>query len=318
MTPRRQDDDPRFTPILLRRHLIANGYTDRSIKALVKQGTWVKLRHGAYASSKAWAALDDGGRHELITRAVVTQARTPSVPSHSSAVTLHGGPTYGLDLTSVDITRTDGKAGRAEAGVRQHCGKILDGDIQRLHDLDVMSPTRVALEVTTQADIPASLCVMNDFLHRRLTTQDNLVARYELGIDTWSKTLTTPVVLRLAHPRITNVAESLAWHLMWTQSIPRPEPQFEIRDEDGEVGATLDFAWPEHKSFLEVDGRSKYTQYLREGETALDPILREKQRTEWVQEVTGWRIIRVTWADLFRPERTGARIRRVLSGQVAA
>ena len=40
--------------------------------------------------------------------------------------------------------------------------------------------------------------------------------------------------------------------------------------------------------------------------------MREKQREERICQLTGWVCIRITWADLERPERTAGRIRRIL------
>lgn len=315
---KRTPEDPRFTPIILRRELIASGYTDRTIRALVEQGTLAKVRRGAYADATAWASVDASGRHELMVRAVLRQSKTGLVPSHASGVPFHEGPLYGLDLSSVDVTRIDGRSGRAEAGVRQHRGKLVEGDLVSKYGVQVISPTRNALEVTTQTSIPAALCVVNDYLHRRLTTPEQLQERYHLGIEHWNNSLHTEVVLRLAHPDIESVAETLTWHLMWTQHIPRPVPQFVLRDGAGAIVARLDFAWPELGVYLEVDGKTKYTKYVRDGETAVDVILREKQREAWVQETTGWVVIRVVWSDLFRPEQTAARIRRILDQARAA
>ena len=74
----------------------------------------------------------------------------------------------------------------------------------------------------------------------------------------------------------------------------------------------MDFAWPEYGIFLEFDGREKYLKYRRAGETIQDTILREKRREEMVCQITGWRCIRVTWADLERPGVLGIRLRNLL------
>ncbi len=42
-------------------------------------------------------------------------------------------------------------------------------------------------------------------------------------------------------------------------------------------------------------------------------MLREKRREEAILELTGWRIIRLTWEDLAHPAATAARIRRLLA-----
>ena len=44
----------------------------------------------------------------------------------------------------------------------------------------------------------------------------------------------------------------------------------------------MDFAWPEFGVFLEFDGKEKYTKYLKEGESVVDAVLREKKREELI------------------------------------
>ena len=72
----------------------------------------------------------------------------------------------------------------------------------------------------------------------------------------------------------------------------------------------VDGLWEDAGVVLEVDGMLKYRQPTADGE--LDPLSAEKIRQEAIEQA-GYRVVRVTWADLHRwPERTVARIRRVL------
>lgn len=43
----------------------------------------------------------------------------------------------------------------------------------------------------------------------------------------------------------------------------------------------------------------------------VDCVLREKQRESRICELTGWRCIRIVWADLYKPADTAARIRNL-------
>ena len=159
------DDDPRNGPVWLRSDLLASGYTDSAIARLVRSGQWVRIRHGAYTDGSTWAALDESGRHLLRVRAVVAQARTSVVVSHASGLPFFDAPLWGIDLSHVHITRQDGRTGRKEAGVDQHRGAILDGDVAQCRGVDVMHPTRLAIELTTMADVEPSLVAVNDLLH---------------------------------------------------------------------------------------------------------------------------------------------------------
>ena len=51
------------------------------------------------------------------------------------------------------------------------------------------------------------------------------------------------------------------------------------------------------------------------GETVNDAVLREKRREDLLREITGWLMIRLIWADLFKPAATAERIRKQLYRQ---
>ena len=63
---------------------------------------------------------------------------------------------------------------------------------------------------------------------------------------------------------------------------------------------------------MEFDGRVKYEALLRPGERASDVVFREKRREERICRLTGWRCIRIAWADLDRPASTATMIRDAL------
>lgn len=303
--------DPRRGRIMLRKHLLELGYSDRAIAAQVKGGEWVKVRHGAYTDAHTWHALDQSGRHAMAARAVVAQARTDVVVSHSSALPFLGAPTWGLDLDLVHVTRRDGTTGRREAGVCPHRGAIMEGDVVERDGLEVMAPTRAALEVTTVAGVEAAMCVVSHLLHTRQTTMQQLRARYDL-MKHWPDTLSTDLVLRLADERFESVGECRTYYLCFREGLPMPEPQYKVRDAAGRVVARVDFAWPDLGVFLEFDGKVKYEKLLEDGQRASDVVIAEKRREELVCRLTGWRCIRIDWSDLQHPARTAALIRGML------
>jgi hypothetical protein len=297
---------------MLRKQLLDAGYTDKAIARLVKGGEWVRIRHGAYTAAETWRRLDDSGRHALRTRAVVLQARTDVVASHVSGLPFYDAPTWGLDLSDVHVTRRDGKTGRREAGVAQHRGIVLEQDVVERDGLPVMSATRLALEITTLGTVESGLVVVNHLLHERLTTLDQLAARYAAAMDRWPWTLPTDLVLRLADPRLESVGESRFFWLCFDQGLPMPQPQYAIKDASGRVVARVDFAWPKLGVFLEFDGLVKYEKFLKPGQRVSDVVVAEKEREDLIRRITGWRCIRISWSDLERRGRTAAMVRAVL------
>ena len=304
------------SPVILRPELIARGFTDRELARLVRSGELHRLRRGAFTPGTTWRAAEDAARHALLARAVLLQARTEVVLGHVSALPEYDAPTWGLPLDVVHVIRKDRRAGRKERGVRQHQGVLRDGDVVVRNGVEVAGPDRTPLDITTMAGVEASLVVLNHFLHAGLTTSERLWQRYDvMRQDPF--TLRTELVLRLGDGRIESIGESRTFFLCWRHGLPAPEPQWCLHDA-GRLVARLDFAWPDLGVWLEFDGREKYVKFLKPGESVVDVVLREKQRESMISELTGWRCIRITWADLQYPERTAARILAFLRRGVPA
>jgi hypothetical protein len=299
--------------IFLRKDAIQLGYDDRALNRALRSSQIHRVRHGAYVFAELWAALDDPGRHLLRARAALRTARSPVALSHTTALTALGAPIWDLPLNEVHLTRLDGRAGRREAGVRQHRGATLPGDLIELAGTRVTSPVRTALDMTRITDVQHSRVSMDWFLHNTKVTKGELRTRAD-SMDRSPGTLTTSLVIRLADGRLESVGESLSLHMLWRGAVPMPQPQYEILDEWGSVVARVDFAWPEYGVFLEFDGKAKYEKLRKEGESVLDVVLREKKREEMICRLTGWRCIRIVWSDLYHPDETCRYIRSVLAG----
>jgi hypothetical protein len=219
-------------------------------------------------------------------------------------------------LTEVDLTRVDGRTQRRYAQIRSHRGTLLKGDVVQHRGLLVMSPVRAALEYTTVANVEHSLVEIDDLLHRKLVALADLRARYA-AMTQWPGTLITDLVLRLADGRSESVGETRARYLVWSQGLPPPEVNYPIYDGHGRVIARVDLAWPELGLFLEFDGKVKYQKLLKDGEDPSDVVVREKRREEMICRLTGWRCVRIVWADLYRPEATAAEIRSMFRSTAA-
>lgn len=307
----RPADDPRDGPIILRRDYAEEGLSSRSISRRIRQEGLMKVRTGAYVPPQVWQGCDEHGRFGLLGRAVLRQARTPVVLSHTSALAEHGAPLWGFRTEIAHVTRTDGLTGRRGRDVQQHAGRIGPGDLLVLNGVPVMNPARAVLESVTLGSVEAALCVVNFMLHNGLTTEKLLNCQY-VGMENWPDTLATELVLRLADKRSESIGETRTFFCCYQHGLPCPEPQYEVRDASGRLVARVDFAWPDLGVFLEFDGRIKYEKLLKEGERASDVVLRERDRERLICALTGWRCIRITWADLADSARLAARIRAEL------
>ncbi|MEO9325808.1 type IV toxin-antitoxin system AbiEi family antitoxin domain-containing protein [Nocardioides sp. C4-1] len=293
--------------ILLRRDAVATGVSDVALARLVDNGVLIKLRHGCYCLRSVYLAASRDERHRLLCRAVMKLYGSHVALSHGSSCLMQGGPDVGLDLNKAHLTHLSG-GGRATSRVRHHLGELRVGDVRRHQGHWITTPPRAVLEVAITDGVEAALVQANHFLHRREMYREDLVACAEAQTF-WPGSLTHHPVMHLADPRPESPGESRCVYCFFSQGLPAPIPQFEVLHPDGTVAARCDFAWPERRVIVEFDGLEKYHRFRKDGETIEQTVMREKAREDVVRGLTGWTVVRITWADLARPVSVANRIR---------
>lgn len=305
--------DLRHEHLLMTYELLAFGYDDRDITRMVRRGELRRLRHGAYTFPAVWADMSPTERRMILARASLRCARAQAVLAGPSAADVLGAPTWNVG-DHVHIARLDQRASRRRHDKAQHRGVILAEDITVRDGLPLTSGTKTALDMVALTDVPGALVTANGLLHAGETTPGLLTRRADaMAHDPYTRDMTT--VLSLADGRCESAGESLVLHLCWLHGLPKPVLQYRVLDRWGNEIARVDFAWPELGVFLEFDGRLKYQRFRRPGESVLDMVLREKAREELICGLTGWRCIRLVWADLSHQQRTVGRITATLRGE---
>ncbi|SDS97153.1 Transcriptional regulator, AbiEi antitoxin, Type IV TA system [Nocardioides scoriae] len=298
--------------VFLRREAIAAGADDAWLARARRSGVIHRVRRGAYVPAEDWTPLDEAARHRLLVRAVLRTAGAAAVVSHVSAAAVWGTPLWDLPLTEVHLTRLDGRAGRREAGVVQHCGRLGEEETVQVGPYTVTTPARTALDLFTLTDVEHALCVTDHLLHSGRTTAAELRRARTLMRRTPGM-LAADLLVALADARSESVGETRSRHMFWRQGLPAPIPQFEVRDGRGRVVAVVDFAWPAYALFVEFDGFVKYEKLLAPGQSASQVVVAEKQRESLVCRLTGWRCHRLVWADLHRPAETCRLLRSLMT-----
>ena len=296
--------------------LLAMGYHDKAITRLVKRGELVRIRQGAYVFAEHWKRLDEEQRHIMLCRAVLRRARKPTLLTGPSAVRVLETPVWDLG-EEVHVNTLDRKADRKNAGRRPHRGELRVEDTTIRHGLPITAGTRTALDIIELTDEEHALVVIDGLLHAEETSIPLLVRR-AAGMSQDPGSLNVPIVLMHADGRHESAGETRTDWMFRQAGLPRPQPQYRVRDRSGRVIARVDFAWPALGVFVEFDGKEKYLRYRREGETVLDCVLREKKREELICGLTGWRCVRIVWANLYRPERIIARVVAAMRGETWA
>lgn len=297
--------------ILLRRDAVAAGVDDNALKRAVNAGYVVRIRQGAYVMAEVWRIADTREQHRLLLESVRLLYDDGVAASHLSACVEQGGPSWGMDLSKVHLTSLFGRGERSAAKVVHHRGVCLASDVTRDSLGWITTSARTALDTACLLKQEAAVAVVDWYIQTKLTTLLDLQTLHGRMTE-WPDSIGLHRILRLADGKAESVGETRTRLMCRSQGLPLPTAQFEIRHPSGRVAGRVDFAWPEHRVMLEFDGMEKYHRFRRSGETLEQMIMREKKREDLLRELTGWTMIRITWADLARPAETAARIRRAL------
>jgi hypothetical protein len=288
------------------------GVTDKQVASAVRCRGWLRLRRGYFTFPDLWAELDELARFR-VRGAMAMDSLGPSVAlSHVSSLAEHEIAMWGLPTDRVHVTRLDGGAGRIEAGVIHHEGFSLADDVTSVNGLRVMAPVRSALEACIRADNEVALSVLDSLLHQEHGDSDSLMDQFKV-MQHWPGIRHLHIPVRMADGRSASPGESRGRWLCWACGLPAPELQYAVHDVDGTLLGTTDWAWPEDKLLGEFDGRVKYGRLLQPGQEPGEVVFAEKQREDRLREVTGFGMVRLTWADYDVPTLTAGRIRRQLS-----
>lgn len=297
--------------VWLRREALAIGMTDRAIARAVASGEWARVRHGAFTAGQIWAEAGPDERHLLRAAAVSRAARCSHALSHLTSVLMNSGAVWGVDLSEVHLSRFDAGAGRREAGVAQHRGRLEPGSIVTTGGLPHTSALRAAVESLSLSSVDAErgLVITNSLLHQKKFTLAEFHAALE-AVHRWPHSLGSQCVAHLASPLVESVGESRMQYFLWAQGFTGVEPQVEIRDAAGRLLGRVDFLLRRHGVYIEFDGMIKYTRLLKPGENVSDVVVREKLREEAIGRASGLRCFRVIWPDLDRPRALSASLRK--------
>ena len=288
------------------------GYDDRAVSQAVRAGIWHRIRRGYYSFADIWRELDEVQRHSVRSHAVLRSLGRDVALSHVSGVVEHGIAIWGMDLSRVHVTRLDGGAGRVEGDVVHHEGVCLDADVVDRPHGRVLVPTRCVLEAGSRAGGGEfGLVMLNSLLHTGKSNQEQVAVTFK-RLERWPKMRSMHIPVRMAHHGCQSVGESRGHWLFRVHRIPAPRFQFEVYAADGQLAGTTDWAWPDHGTLGEFDGRVKYGRLLEPGQQPGEVVFAEKQREDMLREITGFRMVRLTWSDYDRPRVTAQRVQRLL------
>ncbi|KGN40176.1 hypothetical protein [Knoellia aerolata] len=208
-----------------------------------------------------------------------------------------------MDLDVVDVAAPV-RASRVRPGLHVHVATPEQLSGATGQPVRVVSAADACVLTAAASGFEAGVVAMDAALHRRLVTRDALTAagalpgsRYGIG--------TVRHAIAASDSRCESPGETLT-RLVLVAAGLTVRSQVSLDDEDGFIGR-VDLLVGD-RVVVEFDGAVKY-----DGLDGKRELMAEKRREERLRDA-GYRVVRVTWADLSHPERL---VRRVL-GQLAA
>lgn len=289
--------------------LVAGGLHPNEIRSKLRSGELARIRRGVY---RAGGTVDPIVGHQQLVWAMLLHVDASNVVSHQSAAVLHGLPTPREDLARVCMTRRTAGHTHSTTQLKVRDTPLDDLDVTLLNGVPVTSLARTTADLARTLPYPWGVTVCDAALRIGLHCAEMLEAldrHPQLRGQARARQ-----VASFADPRSESPAESMSRVAIARAGIPMPLLQYEIFDDNGEIAARTDFAWPELRLVGEVDGRIKYRELLRPGQSADAVIMAEKRREELIRQ-QGWWIVRWDWGTAIDPQALGKLLRRSMSIQ---
>lgn len=265
--------------------VLASGLNQRQIERRLRTGELVQLHRAVYrvagapetALQKLWAA--------------VLAAHPVGVASRRSAACL-------WELRNIrppklpEITVPHDWANQLDGVVVHRSDHLQPPDIvQRSDGLPLTSPARTLFDIGVQVGPLAAESACVDALHRGLVSYKKLVDVYaRVGGKGRPGSAAMRLFLQGSPEGVAAIESELEvrfWRLIRECGLPLPTPQFWVVTDGGNF--RLDFAWPELKAGVELNGKAEHAGPLAKK--------RDRRRANFLKGA-GWTILEYGWGDI--------------------
>ena len=260
------------------------GLTAEALTRLARTGRVRRVTKGWYMLTEP--GIDEAERHRRLVRALLRSHEGSVVASHHSALVLWNLPTFGIDWSCAHLTHRSAVRNRHSNGYVTHKA---DESVARLNRFqETVSRADAAVQAGLSGQPLTTLVAADHLLHKRLVTIEELreaaarlVGRHGVAA--------VVAMLDLVDAAAESPAETVARYIFVSLGV-EVVSQYVIALQGRTVRG--DFVIERERLLIEVDGRVKY-----EGKRAAEVIMDEKARHAALERA-GWRIVRLTWADL--------------------
>ena len=270
-------------------HAISEGLLTRK---QLRDRSYRRLVQGVYADPGL--PLD----HRLRCRGVALLLPDGAAIGGHSAAGWHGAPFAG-PRDPVTVVRPAGARWRGPRGVRTHQTDLDAGDIDVRDDVPVSSASRTAWDVAALETTGTAVATLDAMVRRGAVDASALARMVDAGAGRWGVERVRRAV-ELVDPRAESPPESWV-RVALTLAGLRPVPQYEVWV-DGALLARVDLAFPDERLVIEYEGAYHFDGIQ---------IARDDVRLRLLV-AAGWRVIRLSAADLRDLDSVVARVRHEL------
>jgi len=285
--------------VFLGSHAVVEGAVSRS---QLQSGLYRRLMHNVYADPRLVAD------HRLFARGALLLMPDDAALGGRTAAAWYGAAFAGATDTVLAVA-PPGTSWRGCRGIRVHRRPLPAQDISELEDdggiVRLTTPVRTAWEICALEPVASAVALLDGMTragHLDSAALDRLVTstRGHWGAKRVAK------VVPLVDGRSESPPESWVRVACVRSGLPAPVPQFDVVHE-GEWLGRVDLAWPDRRLIVEYEGAYHF-QDLQ--------IQRDDERYARLV-AAGWRVIRLSAADLRDLEAVVARIARELARPLA-
>lgn len=275
------------------------------VRRAVRDGELVRVRRGAYGHPPPTEPPGESARRAAVQRltAVAAQLTLPFHFCGESAALVWGlhvvalsGRTHILQCTRPSV--------RNDRALARHVGELPASHRATVDGLPVTSLARTVVDCARTMR-PGPALVVADAAARRGVGPDALAAVIRAAAG-GRGVVSARRVVEHADGGAESPGESLTRWALLEGGLPRPVTQVPVATRLARF--VVDLGWPQERVGVEFDGQVKYTGVY--GASAPEAVFAEKRRQDALEE-EGWRLLRVTWADLRRPDEIAARAARL-------
>lgn len=276
--------------VLTPRILNSRGIGARHIRAMIAAGTLQRIQRGAYIYTRDAQVLTPDER--LAVRCIAAYLMgLQGVFSHTSAAALWGLDV--LNVPSIVHVYSTATSPSDRGRICRHRRGFDPNAVTAIPGTHVMATTVARTLQDCARTMPfREAVVLADSIMRRGLMEPHEVIETLLNLTGYGGSA-GPLLAQAVDASSESAGESLTRCLLMEHELPTPMTQYPISCEGRNY--RVDFAWPEARVILEFDGEQKYADHPGRDryEAARDRALTR----------AGWRIVHLTWADIFQKER---------------